>query len=510
MATYLASATESETVDLTEVMERLSSSTDFESMPRDFNHVEFVTSLTKTEKVPESEGLQESVNEIFSSLSQPDALPKTTLFLEVQWSKIFASIKKDVSENTNKKVQRKEFTGHFSDLHSLLTSHDLEKEFAELMGVPVSLLAEQHYHALTEIVLQLNTRIVSILVGERFPSARVEANRMNVSTMTDEGKGKVRYCGAWAIAKVRHACQDYFKANIHSSDPNVRSKAKSAYAKSALLSQLTWSSTTAQQHSRYKDTLNVTLSRKYDKGTLVHITDDVFEWILDLEQERINYLTSESLARHQEELVENALMCINKNNQLLDKWKSLFPVSECLQVPSDDVAPLMLQLFKEIVIRYVKMGVGEFLRDFRRDFKLQKTEAHRKKVVEKKKKKDLGSSKVTLESIKGDTSTNKQHSHSRLKAMVIQQGSIFQSTVYSKGEIQLLCKAYGVAFRRSDSKTQLSDKLVPKISESLQLLHPDVLDNSTQQAGPSGAIVTTEDVIPVSLASGPQPGRCIE
>ena len=57
-------------------------------------------------------------------------------------------------------------------------------------------------------------------------------------------------------------------------------------------------------------------------------------------------------------------MCINKNNQLLDKWKSLFSVSECLQVPSDDVAPLMLQLYKEIVTHHVKMGVGEFLRDF--------------------------------------------------------------------------------------------------------------------------------------------------
>lgn len=139
------------------------------------------------------------------------------------------------------------------------------------MGIPVSLFAEHNYHALTEIVLELNMCLLSILVGKHFPSARVEAHGMNVSTMTDEGKGKVRYCGAWAIAKVRNACRDYFKANIHSLDPNVRMKAKAAYAKSELLSQLTWSSSTAQQHSKYKDTLMLTLSRKYDKGTLIHI-----------------------------------------------------------------------------------------------------------------------------------------------------------------------------------------------------------------------------------------------
>ncbi|KAJ7391469.1 hypothetical protein OS493_018516 [Desmophyllum pertusum] len=132
-------------------------------------------------------------------------------------------------------------------------------------------LVEHNYHALTEIALELKMCLLSILVGKHFPSARVEAHGMNVSTMTDEGKGKVRYCGAWAIAKVRNACRDYFKANIHSLDPNVRMKAKAAYAKSELLSQLTWSSSTAQQHSKYKDTLMLTLSRKYDKGTLIHI-----------------------------------------------------------------------------------------------------------------------------------------------------------------------------------------------------------------------------------------------
>ena len=54
---------------------------------------------------------------------------------------------------------------------------------------------------------------------------------------------------------------------------------------------MTWSSSTAEQQSKYKDTLNVTLSRKYQKGSLIHINDDdVFEWILELEQERINII----------------------------------------------------------------------------------------------------------------------------------------------------------------------------------------------------------------------------
>lgn len=67
-------------------------------------------------------------------------------------------------------------------------------------------------------------------------------------------------------------------------------------------------------------------------------------------------------------------------------------------MPSTNGPALVLHLFNDVVTRYVKMWVGEFLREFRRDVKLKKTEAHRKKVVEKKK--DLVSSKVALEPLR--------------------------------------------------------------------------------------------------------------
>ena len=284
----------------------------FQSIPEEFNTAEFVTSLTKTEEVTEvSRSLQKSVNDILSYLSQPETLPQTRLFLGAQWTSIFTLVRKQVSADVNKKIQMKEFTCHFADLHSLLVSndHELEKEFAELVGISVHLLVEQHYHVLTEIVMALNSHILKVIVGERFPSSSVGA--------------------------------------------------------------------------------------------------------------------------------------------------------------SSDGPALVLHLFNDhVVTRYVKIGVGEFLREFRRDFKL------RKKVVEKKKKKDLVSSKVTVESIKKDTSVNKGNSHRRLMTMLDQQESIFQSNVYSKSELQLLCKAYGLVFRRSDSKALLSENWCPKsVNRSMCFIH---------------------------------------
>ena len=160
---------ESDTLKLADVMERMHATNNLHIVPSDFNHVEFISSLTNSEKVPEgSEGLQTNLNEIASFLTHENVLPKAKMFIGLQWSRIFSLIRKQVSENVHKKVQRKEFTGHFPDLHELLLSKDLEREFAELMNIPVSLLDEHHYHAITEIVLSLNSHISRLCSKENF------------------------------------------------------------------------------------------------------------------------------------------------------------------------------------------------------------------------------------------------------------------------------------------------------------------------------------------------------
>ena len=96
------------------------------------------------------------------------------------------------------------------------------------------------------------------------------------------------------------------------------------------------------------------------------------------------------MAIHGDDLVEHVLSIINKNDKIKGRWHALFAGDRLVpdMIPSQgEVDRLVLQLFKDVVTRYIKMGVAEFLRQFRRDSKLQKTEAHRKKVVEKKEKK---------------------------------------------------------------------------------------------------------------------------
>ena len=70
------------TVDLTEVIKKLSSSENFESIPVDFDYDKFVKSLLKTETFSEkSNDLQFAVNEVFEFLLRDDVVTRTKLFL---------------------------------------------------------------------------------------------------------------------------------------------------------------------------------------------------------------------------------------------------------------------------------------------------------------------------------------------------------------------------------------------------------------------------------------------
>ena len=76
-----------------------------------------------------------------------------------------------------------------------------------------------------------------------------------------------------------------------------------------------------------------------------------------------------------------------------------------------------LELYREVVLRYLKMGAGQFLREFRKDYKLQKTLAHRKSVLQKREKARRKKLKVPICQIESDTSKDKKLSHVRLRAL---------------------------------------------------------------------------------------------
>ena len=93
---------------------------------------------------------------------------------------------------------------------------------------------------------------------------------------------------------------------------------------------------------------------------------------------------------------------------------------------------LVIKIFEEVIRRYLRLGSGQFLKDFRRDYNLKKTLAHRKAVLARKEKDQERQMKVQIKAIEGDRSPSKRSSHLRLVALINQ--------IHKKGMIRLYTK----------------------------------------------------------------------
>lgn len=113
----------------------------------------------------------------------------------------------------------------------------------------------------------------------------------------------------------------------------------------------------------------------------------------------------------------------------------------------------------------MNMAGAQFLRNFRRDMQLQKTEAHRKKVIVKSKQQELKGGKVDVDTILNDNSNMRQTSHILLKAMIAKLPDIFESRVYKKDELKMLLDLYGVVYNSSSNKKILVEALKKAIHE---------------------------------------------
>ena len=104
-------------------------------------------------------------------------------------------------------------------------------------------------------------------------------------------------------------------------------------------------------------------------------------------------------------MVSDSLMLLQKNEPLYTQWFDMCDEQLKEDLTENDVPKVVHFnecvniLFKRVTQKYFKMGAGQYLQDFRRNFEWKKSEAHRKKVLMKPQRKALETDKVKI----GDT-----------------------------------------------------------------------------------------------------------
>lgn len=142
------------------------------------------------------------------------------------------------------------------------------------------------------------------------------------------------------------------------------------------------------------------------------------------------------------------------------------------------------------------MGAGQFLRDFRRDYHLKKSLAHRKSLMAKKEKARKCRMKVHLAQIEQDRSERKRSSHIRLLAL-INEVKDDVGTLYKKAELQHLCDAYGVRYLKSWNKDQLSKVLIQVIPTYDHMPHHQITSTYAIQVTADEVDATDRIRIPI-------------
>jgi hypothetical protein len=137
-----------------------------------------------------------------------------------------------------------------------------------------------------------------------------------------------------------------------------------------------------------------------------------------------------------------------------------------------------MEIYNDVITRYLKMGAGQFLQDFRRDYHLKKSLALRKSLMLRKEKARKNKMKVHMAQIEQDRSLRKRSSHIRLLALVNDVKEEICS-LYKKNELQHLCNAYKVRFLTTWNKAKLAKALVQAIPTFDHIPHHQITSNYT-------------------------------
>ena len=221
-------------------------------------------------------------------------------------------------------------------------------------------------------------------------------------------------------------------------NPSVREQLKHEIMKLKITESLLANSDALHEHSEYQDSLTIIDNKQNRSQRQLDIPDNTLLLFTKLEECRVNLLTRNKLNMLKGDMAINCMAYIRTNVELKNMWQNMLDGSKELFGEENEIKLSLFEkcgdvLFGEVIKAYVKMGIGEFLRDFRGDIEWKKAEAHRKKVQMRTEKKEKKAEKVKIVDIKDDQTPGKKSSHPKLKAMLLRHLTIFnQSRLYVK------------------------------------------------------------------------------
>ena len=139
----------------------------------------------------------------------------------------------------------------------------------------------------------------------------------------------------------------------------------------------------------------------------------------------------------------------------LSAVKNHFELSDNINL--QEISSLYQSMFRKIIVKYFLCRTKQFIKATKSEIQLMKEKAHRKKIAQKSEKQTLKSSKLSLDNICSDNSTDKKDSHNILVGNITKNKSFLK--IYTIPELHHLLRAYDIKANKNTMKEILIEKL---------------------------------------------------
>jgi DNA-binding TFAR19-related protein (PDSD5 family) len=286
------------------------------------------------------------------------------------------------------------------------------------------------------------------------------------SSISDISKAGIRYLSGMCFAKAKYKLSTYIINNIHKT--KERDNVMNARKKVSLLNSHIVSQDKIKSSTKEPASLQTIVRKQNIREGLTHITDDVFLFFMNLDEQLAKTLTTDSFKEHRGEIFVFAENEMWRNKEIYRSWSILFP---------DGEKDIVSELMEITLVPYFHVRANQFRKDHISELREKKSLEIRKEVWNKrsklsanKAKSQSETKKITFSDIVADASPC--DSHKRLKELGVHiKGTISK---FSKAQLQTLAQMYGKNVTQKVTKQKLIDILEHTINTATEMSGHDV------------------------------------
>lgn len=364
------------------------------------------------------------------------------------------------------KIENKHTTAFFKKVTLFSGHNSYQNEVKKLFHCAIP--SKAHYRVCFGILQKLRSIVVQKASEPVYITARETAKVKVKKVQQSKGsRAKTRYIGGWCVATIRRRKKSFITSNLYKK--SVKLQVNKTDREIRFLDQLAGDESYLAKSSKDQESLSEIQRKQTALSNLTCITDDGFQFFLDLDQQIQQLETFENLNLYGQNFYSYIYSSLQESKDLTNAWLTLFHDEDEMKV--NDYKESLENIYLEVLTKYIKMSSAQFRQEYKRELRVQKEEAHRKQIRMRTDK--ANKQKLDFNFIIVDRSDCKLKSHLRLQSELLDNDSFLE--LFSKSNLMQLCKAYNLSISNRMKKNELCASLKKSIQDQDKMPNSAIL-----------------------------------